>query len=726
MSCRTLAAIVLLSPGLLAQSSSAWVEFEAAPELLAPAATEISSGADEVDFDWGDLDLDGRADLVVVRKEPFTTSGKRTNLLLMNRAGVLTDETALHASASDVPADQGFLTPTNDRDVELVDVDGDAWPDVVTAPTRSDGDPKHIGHPRVYRNLAAGPGWLGLRHEDARVPQLLDFGSGSPQNPSFCGVSSGDLTGNGFPDLYFIDYGSSAADLNDRLLINDGAGYFSDESQLRMSASMLQSAFGTSVEIADLNGDGWNDVAKDTALFAPQYVAAIYNDPAAPGTFSIFESFHTFAPYHLEVGDLNNDGRPDVVISDDGADRFRYNLGNDALGRVVWGGALTFQFQAGGDDGFASDNLITDLDGDGWNDVIVCDVDVDIAGCGRRTHIYHNPGGAIGEEIVLLEETGSSGTINPANGHYYALTPTPMSWLDARAYAASQGGYIVSIGDAAENAWVSSSFGGATRWIGLTDELVEGEFRWESGEPLDYTNWGGVEPNDYAPCGGEDYAEIIWDGTWNDMTSDACGASWRHAVIEVEDPALFPPGAHVGAPSSWHGVAGIGDDSLRGGHDVAAMDIDGDGDLDLVLGRCEGTFAWRNRTIHIDPCAPTTYGTQHGGANIASLTSPSSVTVGSTIDFELAGFASDGAALLLVSGGQGQLPFAGGTLLVDLLFPIKYLTARITAGSGVSAMSVPPQPTLAGVTVYAQGAMADASLPLGLAFTNGLRISVCP
>ena len=41
-------------------------------------------------------------------------------------------------------------------------------------------------------------------------------------------------------------------------------------------------------------------------------------------------------------------------------------------------------------------------------------------------------------------------------------------------------------------------------------------------------------------------------------------------------------------------------------------------------------------------------------------------------------------------------------------------------------VAVPAQPTLAGVTVFAQGAMADATLPLGLAFTNGLQISVCP
>ena len=126
---------------------------------------------------------------------------------LMNRAGVLRDETAQFASASDVIGDMGFLTPTNDRDVVVADVDGDGWLDVVTATTLSDGKPKHLSHPRVYVNQREdGSGnWLGLRHEDARIPQLLTTG-GLAVAPRFCDVAAGDLTGDGFPDLHFVDY----------------------------------------------------------------------------------------------------------------------------------------------------------------------------------------------------------------------------------------------------------------------------------------------------------------------------------------------------------------------------------------------------------------------------------------------------------------------------------------------------------------------------------------
>ena len=158
-------------------------------------AGPVSSEDLEVDFAWGDLDQDGRVDLVVVRKEPFSALGKRTNLLLRNEGGVLTDRTAELAASSDVPGDRGFLTPTADRDVTLADVDLDGWLDVITAVDVSLGDPKHLGHPRVYRNRGAGTeaAWLGLLHEDARIPQLLVHDGGLPVNPLLLSVAAGDV-----------------------------------------------------------------------------------------------------------------------------------------------------------------------------------------------------------------------------------------------------------------------------------------------------------------------------------------------------------------------------------------------------------------------------------------------------------------------------------------------------------------------------------------------------
>jgi hypothetical protein len=147
-----------------------------------------------------------------------------------------------------------------------------------------------------------------------------------------------------------------------------------------MNSTMLKSAFGAASVITDVNGDGVNDVVKQTALNAPQHVAIVYNNPNAQGMFNIYDDFMNSSPYHVNTGDLNNDSRVDLVVSSDGADRYRYNMGNDTFGRVIWGANKTFKFLSGGDDGFASNNIVTDLDGDGWSDAIFCDVDVDIGG----------------------------------------------------------------------------------------------------------------------------------------------------------------------------------------------------------------------------------------------------------------------------------------------------------------------------------------------------------
>ncbi|MCP3917101.1 MAG: VCBS repeat-containing protein [bacterium] len=410
-----LGSFALASAASAQQTGNEWLSFSEDASRLVATQSLGADDTQEKDYAWGDLDQDGWTDLVVVRKQMGTSTGRRVNVLFMNENGVLTDRSTQYASASDVSGDEGFNTSTNDRDVVIVDVDMDGWDDVVTATTLSDGTPKHVSHPRVYLNLGndAQGNWQGLLHEDARIPQLL-LGNGQPSFPRFCGVDAGDVTGDGWPDLYFSDYdqgGSGGGDYNDRLLVNDGTGHFIDESN-RMTTQMLQSDFGTNTQIVDLNGDGHNDIVKDSGLIN-QHVACSYNDPNNVGHFSLYQEPYNGAPYHATIGDVNNDTMPDLLVSDDASDAIQYNLGTDVFGRVNWSSRRTFQFASNqGDDGFGSDSYIIDLDDDGWNDIIIADVDVDIPGCSRRTHIYHNPGGAVGAQIRPVEEaqfTSSSG-----------------------------------------------------------------------------------------------------------------------------------------------------------------------------------------------------------------------------------------------------------------------------------------------------------------------------
>jgi len=67
-------------------------------------------------------------------------------------------------------------------------------------------------------------------------------------------------------------------------------------------------------------------------------------------------------------------------------------------------------------------------------------------------------------------------------------------------------------------------------WMGLTDQDLEGTFKWVTGEPLSYSNWASGEPNDYN--GNEDWVEMYDNGTWNDMLNNYSS----RFVIEFEGP----------------------------------------------------------------------------------------------------------------------------------------------------------------------------------------------
>jgi len=416
--------LLLAAAGATAQLNQQWVEFTPQPSKLAIAPLSITDFNTQVVFATGDLDKNGWEDVVAVRKQQSSQIGKRPAVLLMNYDGVLTDQTAQYASASDVPGDMGFLTPTNTRDVAIGDVNNDTWLDVVTATDLSNGDPKSISHPRVYLNLGddINGNWLGLRFENARFPQLLTVG-GLPVSPNFTAVSIGDVTGDGFADLYFVDHDETetginevaANDLNDRLLVNDGSGFFTDQSAFRLTTTQLLSEFGAEGQIYDVNADGLLDLVKCTTLASPRYVGVIYNNPGNVGNFttmSIQKPQNGGAPYGFDLGNLNNDSIPDVVVHDDATDRFVLGTG------FLWTATKPFTYIAGAssDMGFGHKVHIRDLDNDGWNDVLIADIDTDLPGCSRRLFIYHNLGTTPGQQDLVIREEAELATGNLGAG----------------------------------------------------------------------------------------------------------------------------------------------------------------------------------------------------------------------------------------------------------------------------------------------------------------------
>ena len=113
-------------------------------------------------------------------------------------------------------------------------------------------DPDNDGDTDLYfTTSSSGPDFL---FENAgRWPLLNRTATWGLANlgEAYC-HAAGDIDGDGDMDLYFGDYqqpdpSTRPFDVNDRLLLNNGNGYFTDVSAARMSVVMLESSFAMKV-----------------------------------------------------------------------------------------------------------------------------------------------------------------------------------------------------------------------------------------------------------------------------------------------------------------------------------------------------------------------------------------------------------------------------------------------------------------------------------------------
>jgi Lectin C-type domain len=101
---------------------------------------------------------------------------------------------------------------------------------------------------------------------------------------------------------------------------------------------------------------------------------------------------------------------------------------------------------------------------------------------------------------------------NNYNGHSYYRSTGSMTWTDARQACLNMGGHLVTVTSPAENNFIFNLW--PNGWIGLTDEVVEGQWRWVTGEPFSWSNWNSGEPNN---SNNEDYIQFVGGGRWNDL-----------------------------------------------------------------------------------------------------------------------------------------------------------------------------------------------------------------
>ncbi len=118
------------------------------------------------------------------------------------------------------------------------------------------------------------------------------------------------------------------------------------------------------------------------------------------------------------------------------------------------------------------------------------------------------------------------------NGHSYYRSTGTAFWSNARTACTNMGGYLVTVTSAAENNFIFNLW--PSGWIGLTDEVNEGLWRWVTGETYSYSSWNGGEPNN---AGNEDYVQFVGGGKWNDLPNNVA----LPYVIEFDYIVTYTP-----------------------------------------------------------------------------------------------------------------------------------------------------------------------------------------
>ena len=141
------------------------------------------------------------------------------------------------------------------------------------------------------------------------------------------------------------------------------------------------------------------------------------------------------------------------------------------------------------------------------------------------------------KQMRTLSEIGVW-AVNPANGHGYIKIPC-KGLEDARDIADAEGAHLVAINDKAEQEWLLGLFGNHLYWIGLSDAEKEGEWVWQNGEPLTYTNWGAKHSFPRSTLSPEEKDSAVMtfiNGQWHAVgPGDPFWRTTKLAILEKAD-----------------------------------------------------------------------------------------------------------------------------------------------------------------------------------------------
>lgn len=326
-------------------------------DLVSANATNVS-----VLRNRGDGTFEARRDYPTGRSESLAihdlNSDGKPDVLTVNAANTIS--VLLNAGDGTLQPRSAYATGRNPGPVSIADLNGDGAPDLVTASSKDN---------TVCVLLNRGDGGFAPKRDFAIASAGL-----------YVTTEIADVNGDNRPDIVTenVNFGpnSSLRQSSLSLLLNDGNGGFGARRDLKLSgASDFQALDG--IAIRDLDADGDPDLLAYPALGAAVDVVAVFLN-RGDGTFTAKRSYditHGGLPANLlDLVDLNGDHRLDLV-----SDNW-YAPAPGGFGVVVRlgrgdGSFGARRFYRTGEVGWG---VLGDLNGDGRPDLVVTRLEVPV------------------------------------------------------------------------------------------------------------------------------------------------------------------------------------------------------------------------------------------------------------------------------------------------------------------------------------------------------------
>jgi FG-GAP-like repeat/Bacterial Ig-like domain (group 3)/FG-GAP repeat len=243
-----------------------------------PLSTGMGNFADSIAV--GDFNRDGKLDVAVSYLQD-----NDVQVLFGNGAG------SLSAGATYAVGSQPYW-------VASADLNGDGYPDLVTANTNVNG--------------ANGTVSVLLNNKNGTFASAATYNVGKQPYQ----VAIGDVNGDGYPDLAVTDYGANTV----TILMGSKTGTFTVS-----AATLATCANPYGVAIGDFAHNGYPSVAV-TCYTAAQVEVFPNNGNGTFGTPAILTT--NVNPASLVVGDFNRDGKLDIVVGNATANNISFFAGN--------------------------------------------------------------------------------------------------------------------------------------------------------------------------------------------------------------------------------------------------------------------------------------------------------------------------------------------------------------------------------------------------------------